>query len=281
MHPLHHESAGFRTGVCSVSPRGISIGCSTLVRNYTWIGTANAFRNAHMLSTVLIGDDDPHFRRVVRGALENDGFTCWEARNGYEVLEMMHEENPDLILLDLMMPRMDGIEACRRIRRESWVPVIAVSECGKETGKIEFLDAGANQYLTKPFSVEELLARIRVLLRGRAANPSLVSRFSGSRMEIDFDARQARVRGERIHLTGKQLHLLQALVTRVGQPVSHRDLLRAVWGPERREEIAYLRVVVNQLRKKIEMDPERPEYILTEHGVGYVFPASRFGECHQ
>jgi two-component system KDP operon response regulator KdpE len=192
------------------------------------------------------------------------------AATGREALAEATMRSPDLILLDLGLPDMDGVEIARRIREWSQTPIIVVSARGKEAQKVEVLDAGADDYLTKPFGVGELLARVRVALRHSArVEQTGEAVFETGELRIDLSARRVTVRGGEIHLTRTEYKLLTALAKHAGKVLTHRQLLLEVWGPESTEQSQYLRVYMGQLRHKIEKDPARPRYILTEVGVGY------------
>ncbi len=185
--------------------------------------------------TILVVDDDSQIRRVMRTTLSSQGYTIVEARNGEEALKKVRTERLDLIILDLNMPDMDGIEVCREIRVSSSLPIIMLTVRAAEKDKVRALDAGADDYVVKPFGIDELLARIRAALRrapGDAAEVSVVSK----ELHLDFDNRTIRVQGKPVHLTPKEFDLLRELVTNAGKPVSHRRLLQAVWGPDYGEE---------------------------------------------
>ncbi|HMD31388.1 MAG TPA: response regulator transcription factor [Candidatus Acidoferrales bacterium] len=223
---------------------------------------------------ILVVDDAPQVRRVMRTSLSAQGYTVYEARNGEEALAGLRSTPPDLILLDVNMPGMDGFAACREIRNSSQVPIIMLTVRSAERDKVAALDAGADDYVVKPFGMPELLARIRAALRRSSPGddpPALVT----SDLSIDFAARRVSARGNQVHLTPKEFDLLRQLVAGQGKPVSHRRLLQSVWGPDYGDETEYLRVVVNQLRRKIEPDPAHPRYILTEPWVGYRFEPPR------
>ena len=230
-------------------------------------------------STILVVDDEPQIRRVMRATLTAEGYAIVEARDGQEALVKFRSERPDLIILDMNMPGLDGVEACREIRSSSSVPIIMLTVRSAEKDKVRALDAGADDYVVKPFGIQELLARIRATLRrsgGEEAEEAVTSR----ELNLDFEKRVITVRGKQVHLTPKEFELLRHLVANAGKPVSHRRLLQAVWGPDYGEETESLRVVVNQLRKKIEVDPAEPKYILTEPWVGYrfVLPEEKAGQ---
>jgi two-component system KDP operon response regulator KdpE len=223
---------------------------------------------------ILVVDDEPQIRRVMRVALTTNGYEIVDARTGEEAVEAVAKHRPTLILLDINMPGMGGIETCRELRRHYDVPILMLTVRSSDRDKVEALDAGADDYITKPFSVEELFARIRVALRRISANGTLPF-FSTGELEIDFDARQVRVRGESVHLTPKEFELLKYLATRAGKPVPHGVLLKALWGPEYGEGCENLRVLINNLRRKIEPDPSNPRYVLTDAWFGYSFQYPR------
>lgn len=223
---------------------------------------------------ILIVDDAQQVRRVLRTALSAEGYTIFEAGTGEEALESIRQSTPDAILLDVNMPGIGGLETCREIRRTLDVPILMLTVRNAERDKVMALDAGADDYVVKPFGMAELLARIRVALRRRMPQGKLSS-FSTKDLSVDFEARQVTVKGRDVHLTPKEFELLRHLVTNAGKPITHRRLLQAVWGPDYGDEPEYLRVMINQLRKKIESDPARPKLILTEPWVGYRFQAPR------
>lgn len=219
---------------------------------------------------VLIVDDEPQIRRVMRTALTSHGFEPYEARTGEEALDVFREFNPDVILLDMNMPGMGGMDACKALREVSEVAIIVLSVRDSEKDKIAALDAGADDYLTKPFGVNELMARIRAHIR-RLPNQSETRpplKISDD-LSIDFITRKVTAQGKIVKLTPKEFDLLQYLASHINQPVAHRKLLQSIWGVDYGDEVEYLRVFVSQLRKKIEPDPARPRYILTEPWVGY------------
>jgi two-component system, OmpR family, KDP operon response regulator KdpE len=220
---------------------------------------------------ILVVDDEPQIRRVMRTTLSAQGYSIVDARDGEEALTKFGSEHPDLVVLDINMPRMDGIATCRQIRSRSNVPVIMLTVRNAEKDKIQALDAGADDYVVKPFGIQELLARIRASLRRTTAREVLS--ITSKHWTFDFDRRLIYVRGDPVHLTPKEFDVLRALIASDGRPISHRRLLQHVWGPDYGEETELLRVVINQLRKKIETDPAKPKYILTEPWVGYRFVA--------
>ena len=223
---------------------------------------------------ILVVDDEPQIRRVLRATLSAEGYAIVEARDGEDALAEFRRERPDLVLLDMNMPGPDGLETCRDLRAGSSVPIIMLTVRSSEKDKVRSLDAGADDYVTKPFSMEELLARIRAALRRTAPNEALAPVVTKD-LKIDFESRSVTVRGAPVHLTPKEFELLRHLVAHQGKPLSHRRLLQAIWGPDYGDETEYLRVTVNQLRKKIEPVPSRPRYILTEPWVGYRFVLGR------
>lgn len=225
-------------------------------------------------ASILVIDDEPQIRRVLRTTLSTHGYEIAEAKTGEEALEWLRKQPPDLVLLDMNMPGMGGVEACREIRRASDAPIIMLTVRNAERDKVAALDAGADDYVVKPFGIEELLARIRAALRRYAPGDALPP-FVSKDLSIDFEARQIKVRDRDVHLTPKEYEVLRHLVANQGKPLTHRRLLQTVWGPDYGEETESLRVVINQLRKKLEADPARPRYILTEPWVGYRFQPPR------
>lgn len=223
---------------------------------------------------ILIVDDAQQVRRVLRTTLSAEGYTTFEAGSGEEALESIRSSVPDAVLLDVNMPGMGGLETCREIRRTLDVPILMLTVRNAERDKVLALDAGADDYVVKPFGMQELLARIRAALRRRMPHGKELS-FTSKEFSVDFEARQVTLRGQDVHLTPKEFELLRHLVANAGKPMTHRRLLQAVWGPDYGDEPEYLRVMVNQLRKKIESDPSRPKLILTEPWVGYRFQAPR------
>jgi two-component system, OmpR family, KDP operon response regulator KdpE len=221
-------------------------------------------------ANILVVDDEPQIRRVLRSTLSFRGYVITEAVSGEEAIEIASKSKPDLILLDVNLPGISGIETCREIRSWSAVPIIILTVRNAERDKVIALDAGADDYVTKPFGIEELLARVRSSLRRHSAGEALPS-FQSKEFCVDFEERRVTVSGEQVHLAPKEFEVLKQLIAQQGKPVTHRRLLQAVWGPEYGEETENLRVVINQLRKKIEKDPSQPKYILTEPWVGYRF----------
>jgi two-component system, OmpR family, KDP operon response regulator KdpE len=221
-------------------------------------------------ANILVVDDEPQIRRVLRTTLSFRGYVISEAASGEEALELARKLKPDLILLDVNLPGISGIETCREIRCWSDAPIIMLTVRSAERDKVVALDAGADDYVTKPFGIEELLARVRASLRRFSAEEG-VPAFQSKDFSVDFEARRVTVAGEEVHLAPKEFEVLKQLIASQGKPVSHRRLLQSVWGPEYGEETENLRVVINQLRKKIEKDHSQPRIILTEPWVGYRF----------
>jgi len=221
-------------------------------------------------ATILVVDDEPQIRRVLRSTLTSQRYVIIDAKTGEEGVESVRKNKPDLVLLDVNMPGMGGIEACREIRRSSDAPIIMLTVRNAERDKVLALDAGADDYVVKPFGIEELLARIRSALRRYAPGDALPP-FLSKELTLDFERRQLTVRGEEVHLTPKEFDVLKHLIANQGKPLSHRRILQSVWGPDYGEETENLRVVINQLRKKIETDPADPKFIRTEPWVGYRF----------
>src|SRR5579885_1773361 len=225
---------------------------------------------------VLVAEDELDLRAFISRNLRARDFAVLEAGNGIEALTLWETEQPQLLILDIMMPHMDGLEVCRRIRETSIVPIIVLTALDDERDKVSALDLGADDYLTKPFGVEELLARVRAVLRREqwfAQPPSPGVRRYGD-LEIDLEGRVVRRAGEEVRLTPTEFALLEQLVTNAGKVLTHRTLLQRVWGREYTEEAEYLRVYMGRLRHKLEADPANPCHFLTESGVGYRFSAS-------
>ena len=219
---------------------------------------------------ILVVDNDPQIRRMMRTTLVAQGFEADEAPSGEEALERIRAAKPDLVLLDVNMPGISGVETCREIRYASDVAIIMLTVRGAEKDKTLAFDAGADDYVTKPFSTPELLARIRAALRRKARSPEAQpANLRLGSVEIDFKTREITRGSARGRLTPKEYDLLSYLAAHPNRVISHEELLREVWGPDSGEEKEYLRVFVNRLRKKIEASPDRPQYLLTEPWVGY------------
>ena len=219
---------------------------------------------------VLVVEDEPQMRRFLRASLTSHGFRLLEAATAREALALATSNSPELVLLDLGLPDGDGIDLARRLREWSRVPIIVISARGREADKVEALDAGSDDYLTKPFGVNELLARMRVALRRAAqavGESSPVVEIGALR--IDFGRREVALAGNQLHLTPNEYRLLTLLARNAGKVLTHRQILKEVWGPAHAAETHYLRVYMAQLRRKIEADPARPQFLVTEPGVGY------------
>jgi two-component system KDP operon response regulator KdpE len=219
---------------------------------------------------ILVVDDEPQIRRVMRTTLVTQGYEVTDARSGDEAVELFRSDKYDLVLLDFNMPGMTGVETCRAIRVGSDVPIIMLTVRSAQKDKVDALDAGADDYVTKPFSMPELLARIRAALRRAAISTEYDTKHLRlGNVEINFKARQVIANGEPIRLTVKEFDLLSYLASHPNKTVSHRELLQAVWGPDYGGEQEYLRVFMNRLRKKIEPAPATPKFLLTEPWIGY------------
>lgn len=221
---------------------------------------------------ILVADDEAQITRVLRRSLAAYGYEVQVAAEGQEALAVFQQWTPDLVITDLSMPEMSGLELCRKLRGISRVPIIVLSVKAEERIKVEALDAGADDYVTKPFSIDELLARIRAALRRAHAIPGgEVAAIVAGDLHIDLQSRVVKVRNEELHLTPKEYELLAYLAQHAGKVLTHRALLGAVWGGDYVEQTQYLRVFIGQLRKKIERNPASPQYIHTEPWVGYRF----------
>jgi two-component system, OmpR family, KDP operon response regulator KdpE len=220
---------------------------------------------------ILVVDDEPQIRRIMRSELTSAGYEVDDAKTGEEALGKLREFRPDLVLLDINMPGMDGLSACRAIRADANIAVIMLTVHNTEADKIEALDAGADDFVTKPFSTPELLARIRAAMRRVPVSQNAPARIRFGQLRIDFAARTVTRGASAFHLTPKELDLLRYLTLHANEAVSHRELLQAVWGPDYGDQVDYLRVFIKTLRKKIEPYPDRPVYITTEPWIGYRF----------
>jgi two-component system KDP operon response regulator KdpE len=218
---------------------------------------------------ILIIEDEVQMRRFLRASLTSNGYQVVETDTAEAGLAQAAARNPELILLDLGLPDQDGLVVTQRLREWAKTPIIVISARGREEDKIQALDAGADDYLTKPFGVGELLARIRVALRNAARGELGSSQFSVGELKIDLVRRQVLVSDQEVHLTPIEYKLLATLVKHAGRVITHRQLLREVWGPNSSDQTQYLRVYMGQLRHKLEKNPSRPEFLTTEPGVGY------------
>jgi two-component system KDP operon response regulator KdpE len=218
--------------------------------------------------SILIVDDDPGLRELIRINLEHEGYKVFQASNGVECLESVREQRPELVLLDVMMPEMDGLEACERLRQFSTVPVLMLTAKVQSKDIVTGLDKGADDYITKPFNIDELTARIRALLR-RVPSAYRPLTAADGQLQIDQQKREVLVRGEPVDLTPTEFQLLLLLAEHAGKVVEHEMLLRAVWGQEYTKDNDYLKVYIWHLRRKLEQDPRSPKLLLTEWGVGY------------
>lgn len=226
----------------------------------------------HTRPHILVVDDEPQITRVLRTSLNAQGYEIRVANDGETALEIVKDFAPDLVITDLAMPNMNGIELCRRLRKMSQVPILVLSVRGEERSKIEALDSGADDYVTKPFSTGELLARIRAALRRSPPSDSAVqTKIDLGDFHIDLDAHSIAAAGKEVRLTPKEFDVLVYMAQHPRKVLTHRAILNAVWGSNSVEQNEYLRVFVGQLRKKLEPDASSPKYILTEPWVGYRF----------
>src|ERR1700690_3278581 len=219
---------------------------------------------------ILVVDDESQITRVLRTSLSSQGYNIRVANDGETSFEIMKDWTPDLVITDLSMPNMDGLELCRRLRPATKIPIIVLSVRGEEKTKVQALDAGADDYVTKPFGIEELLARVRAnLRRAPAAENGQAALIEIGDFRIDLAAHKVTVCSREVHLTPKEFDLLTYLARHPGKVVTHRNLLSAIWGGQNTEQVEYLRVFVGQLRKKLEPETSSPRYIVTEPWVGY------------
>jgi two-component system KDP operon response regulator KdpE len=229
---------------------------------------------------ILVVDDEPQLTRVLRTGLKSRGYDVRAAADGLAGFEAFNDWHPDLVITDLAMPNVDGLELCRRLRAVSQVPIIVLSAKGEEKTKVEALDLGADDYVTKPFGIDELLARVRASLRRASApatNEATQTTLDSGDFHVDLETREITVRGKSIHLTPKEFDLLVYFIKHSGKVLTHRTLLAALWGGNYVEQNEYLRVFVGNLRKKIEPDAANPRYILTEPWIGYRFDSGERG----
>ena len=224
-------------------------------------------------TSILLVDDDPQLVRLVRVNLESVGYRVLVAIDAHSALELVDMETPDMIILDIMMPKIDGYELCQRIREFSATPIIMLTAKVEDTDKVRGLKLGADDYLTKPFNVQELLARIEAVLRraGSAEEVKTPRTFTCDDISVDFVQHRVMVRGQEVALTATEYKLLSQLVSNAGRVMLHRELLTRVWGAEYQDELEYLRAYIRHLRQKIEEDPHQPKYILSKPGMGYIF----------
>ncbi|MFQ5991473.1 MAG: response regulator transcription factor [Nitrospiraceae bacterium] len=227
---------------------------------------------------ILVVDDEPQIRRSLQVNLESKGYPVVSVENGDEALQALAQRSPDVIVVDLLLPGMDGIELTRRIRSRSSVPIIFLSAIGDEPKKVEALEVGADDYVTKPFSMEELTARVRSVLRRAVGAQSRQPVFACGDLSVNFDRREVRLGSEMVKLTPTEYDLLKYMIENADKVLTHRMLLAAVWGPGYVDQAQYLRVFVGQLRRKLEKNRARPRFILTDPGVGYRFSTDQTGE---
>ena len=221
---------------------------------------------------ILFVDDEMSIQRVVAPLLRSRGYSVTLAASGREALDIFDQDRPDLVILDLGLPDLDGIEVCRRLRDRADTPILVLSARGAERDKVAALDSGADDYVTKPFGPEELLARMRVALRRSLGHEAtLHGKLTRGDLTIDFDRRRVHLADAEVKLTPKEFELLTLLVTHAGRVLTHRAILKAIWGPRSADQPEHLRVLMGQLRRKIEPDPTHPRYLLTEPWVGYRF----------
>jgi two-component system, OmpR family, KDP operon response regulator KdpE len=226
---------------------------------------------------ILVVDDEPQIRRVMRMSLTNEGYEVEDARTGEEALQKLRARRYDLMILDMNMPGIGGLEVCRQARASSDLAILMLTIRNTEQDKVQALDAGADDFITKPFGMPELLARIRAALRRMPLSPDAgPQRLTLEGVEVDFQARKLIAHGKEVRLTPKEFDLLRYLVAHPNKALSHRELLQSVWGPDYGEQVEYLRVFIKQLRRKLEPRPDKPRYILTEPWVGYRFQMPEF-----
>lgn len=222
---------------------------------------------------ILVVDDEPHMVKLVEANLRIAGYDVVSARDGRSALAAVEKEHPDLVILDIMLPHVDGYEVCQRIREYSAVPILMLTARGSEIDLVHGFDAGADDYLVKPFSVNELLVRVRAILKRSKFSQDIVTRppLKAGDLAIDFARRRVTRRGEEIGLSPTEYRLLTTLALNANRVMLHRDLLRDVWGPQYHSETQYLRVYMHYLRQKLEDDPADPQHLITHPGVGYLF----------
>jgi DNA-binding response OmpR family regulator len=221
---------------------------------------------------ILVVDDEPHVLRLVKANLESSGYKVLTAADGEQAIEAVEREAPDLVILDLMLPKLDGYAVCRRVREFSTVPIIMLTARSAQVDLVHGFEMGADDYLTKPFSVTELLMRVQAVLRRSKWPEEILTRqgFKTGPIEIDFAQHRVTVDGEEVRLTPTEYRLLAYMASNANRVITHREMLRAVWGPEYGEESEYLRVYMRYLRQKLEAEPSDPRYLLTQPGAGYM-----------
>ena len=224
---------------------------------------------ARSAASILVVDDEPEIRRLLRNTLSVQGYDVFEAATGSEALDAARRGKPDLVILDLGLPDLDGMEIIRTLRAASQVPIVILSSRGDERGKVAALDLGADDYVTKPFGVEELMARLRAALRHGLQEQGSPTLFRSGDLTVDLVHRRVMRDGREVHLSPREYAILRQFVLHAGKVLTHRHLLREVWGGEDRADVQAIRVFIRQLRQKLEADPERPRHILTEPAIGY------------
>lgn len=227
---------------------------------------------------ICVVDDEPAIRRLLQVKLEERGYEVIAAESGAETLQAIVHRPPDVFVIDLVMPGMDGLELIRRVREQSAVPIIVLSGIDDEQSKVQALELGADDYMTKPFGVDELLARTRAVMRRGAGAHGAEPIFARGDLSVNLDRREVRLSGQHVKLTPTEYDILKYMIQYAGKPLTHRMLLTTVWGPGYHDKVQYLRVFMGQLRKKLEKDPEHPCFILTDPGVGYRFCADTVAE---
>jgi len=235
-----------------------------------WCASYQSVIDMNEKPRILVVDDESQLTRVLRTGLKSRGYDVRAAADGLSGFETFTDWHPDLVITDLAMPVMDGLELCRRLRAISPVPIIVLSAKGEEKTKVEALDLGADDYITKPFGIDELLARVRAALRRSGADTEIAS-FDAGDFRVDLEGRRVHARGQEVRLTPKEFDLFVYMARHPNRVITHRTLLEAVWGEASQEQPEYLRVFMGQLRKKLEPDPSNPKYLVTEPWVGYRF----------
>jgi two-component system, OmpR family, KDP operon response regulator KdpE len=226
------------------------------------------------MPSILVVDDEPPIRRLLRNTLTVQDFRVVEASTAAEAMDALRRDRPDLVILDLGLPDIDGMDLIRKIRGQSQVPIVVLSSRGDEKGKVGALDLGADDYVTKPFGIDELMARVRTALRHRLQEQGSRPVFKSGDLSVDLVHRRVMVDGREVKLSPKEYEILQQFVIHAGKVLTHRHLLREVWNAELTGDVQSLRVFIRQLRQKLELEPERPRHILTEPGVGYRLSAA-------